>query len=207
MSIVNLEIPISEDAVRALHVGDQVRLYGVMVTARDAAHKFIMENFILPAAIAEPERPFHDELRRLWHEGVMYHCGPVVRCDESGSWHFVSAGPTTSIREEPYEAAVIAHFGLRAVIGKGGMGESTLAACRQHRSVYLHAVGGAATLIASSLREVVAVYKREELGIPEAFWVVRAEAFPAIVTMDAHGESLHDQVRAKSRAALDHLMH
>ena len=108
----------------------------------------------------------------------MYHCGPVVSQDAAGRWHFVSAGPTTSIREEPYEADVIAHFGLRAVIGKGGMGPKTLAACQQYGAVYLHAVGGAATLIASSVKEVLTVYKKDEFGVPEAFWVVRVEGFP-----------------------------
>jgi fumarate hydratase subunit beta len=198
MALVDLQIPISEEAVRALHVGDQVRLYGIVVLARDAAHKYIMENFIRPAAIPEAERGLHDELCRLWRGGVVYHCGPVVRMDAAGTWHFVSAGPTTSIREEPFEADVIAHFGLRAVIGKGGMGPKTLAACKERGVVYLHAVGGAATLIAHSVREVLTVYKKEELGVPEAMWVVRVEAFPAVVTMDAHGKSLHEEMLASS---------
>ena len=130
------------------------------------------------------------QLKRLWDGGVMYHCGPVVSRNDAGIWRFVSAGPTTSIREEPYEADVIAYFGLRAVIGKGGMGPKTLAACQEHGAVYLHAVGGAATLIASYVKEVLTVYKKDELGVPEAFWVVRVEGFPAVVTMDAHGAEL-----------------
>jgi fumarate hydratase class I len=133
---------------------------------------------------------------------VLYHCGPVVSRDADGRWHFVSAGPTTSIREEPYEADVIAHFGLRGVIGKGGMGPKTLAACQKYGAVYLHAVGGAATLIGATVKEVLAVYKREEFGVPEAFWVVRVEGFPAVVTMDAHGQSLHEQIAAASAQKL-----
>ncbi len=152
MSIVNLDIPISENAVRALHVGDQVRLSGTVVTARDAAHKYMKDTFF-HGPIPEGEREVHDALKRLWQGGVMYHCGPVVSRDDAGAWRFVSAGPTTSTREEPYEADVIAYFGLRAVIGKGGMGPKTLAACQQYGAVYLHAIGGAATLIASYVKK------------------------------------------------------
>ena len=206
MSIVDLQIPISDDAIRTLHIGDQVRLYGTVVTARDAAHKYIMDTFIHSPAIPESEQALHDELRRLWAGGVIYHCGPVVSKDESGRWRFVAAGPTTSIREEPYEADVIAHFGVRAVIGKGGMGPATLAACRDHGAVYLHAVGGAATLIASFIEEVLAVFKKDELGVPEAFWVIRVKGFPAVVTMDAHGQSLHEQIAASSARKLAELI-
>ena len=148
----------------------------------------------------------HDELKRLWEGGVIYHCGPVVSQDDAGIWRFVSAGPTTSIREEPYEADVIAYFGVRAVIGKGGMGPKTLAACQQYGAVYLHAIGGAATLIASYVKEVLTVYKKDELGVPEAFWVVRVEGFPAVVTMDAHGQSLHEQMFAASAQKLADLI-
>ena len=136
----------------------------------------------------------------------MYHCGPVVSRDDAGRWHFVSAGPTTSIREEPYEADVIAYFGLRAVIGKGGMGPKTLAACREHGAVYLHAIGGAATLIASYVKEVLTVFKKDELGVPEAFWVIRVEGFPAVVTMDSHGESLHERMYEESKQKLAELL-
>jgi fumarate hydratase subunit beta len=206
MALVDLQIPSSEEAVRALHIGDQVGLYGTVVLARDAAHKYMMENFIRPAAVPEGERELHEELCRLWAGGVMYHCGPVVSKDEAGRWHFVSAGPTTSIREEPFEADVIAHFGLRGIIGKGGMGPKTLAACQMYGAVYLHAVGGAATLIANSVKEVLAVHKQDELGVPEAFWVIRVEGFPAVVTMDSHGQSLHETMQAASAQKLAELM-
>jgi fumarate hydratase subunit beta len=206
MAVVDLRIPISVEAVRELQVGDQVQLYGVMVTARDAAHKYMEENFFHVPTVPEGEQAVHDELKRLWRGGVLYHCGPVVSRDADGRWQFVSAGPTTSIREEAYEAHVIAHFGLRGIIGKGGMGPKTLAACREHGAVYLHAVGGAATLIAASIKEVLAVFKKDELGVPEALWVVRAEGFPAVVTMDAHGRSLHEQVFEKSAQRLAELM-
>jgi fumarate hydratase class I len=206
MAAVDLQTPISEEAIRALHVGDQVRIYGTIVTARDAAHKYIIDNFIRSGQVPASEQSLHDELKRLWQGGVLYHCGPVVSRDAAGHWHFVSAGPTTSIREEPYEADVIAYFGLRAVIGKGGMGDQTLDACRRYGAVYLHAVGGAATLIANTIPEVTAVHKKDELGVPEAFWVVHAEGFPAVVTMDSHGESLHQLVADQSASALARLI-
>lgn len=206
MASYDLQIPISEEQIRRLHVGDQVRLYGTVVTARDAAHKYMKDTFFKGAAIPPAEQAIHDELARLWNGGVMYHCGPVVAQGEDDRWRFVSAGPTTSTREEPYEYEVIKHFGLRAVIGKGGMGPKTLAANQQYGAVYLHAVGGAATLIASYVKEVLAVYKKEELGVPEAFWVVRVEGFPAVVTMDAHGASLHEKLFEESRERLAALL-
>jgi fumarate hydratase class I len=206
MATYDLQIPIDEAAIRNLHVGDQVRLYGTVVTARDAAHKYMKDIFFKGAPISEADQLIHDELARLWNGGVMYHCGPVVAKDDTGRWRFVSAGPTTSTREEPYEYEVIKHFGLRAVIGKGGMGPKTLAACQQHGAVYLHAVGGAATLIASYVKEVLGVYKKEELGVPEAFWVVRVEGFPAVVTMDSHGVSLHEKLFEESRERLAALL-
>jgi fumarate hydratase subunit beta len=206
MSSVDLSIPISEDSIRALHVGDTVRLSGVMVTGRDAAHKYMVETFIHTTAVPESERPLYEELQQLLKGGAIYHCGPVVRQDEEGRWHFVAAGPTTSIREEVYEPEVIAHFGLRGVIGKGGMGAGTLRACQEHGAVYFHAVGGAASLIADAVKEVVTAYKKDEFGVPEAFWVIRVVGFPVVVTMDSHGHSIHDEVEAASAAALQRLV-
>ncbi len=220
MSAIDLTVPISEEAVRSLHVGDTVQLSGVIVTGRDAAHKYMVETFIRPSAdggqgapiVPESERELYQELKRLLSEGAIYHCGPVVRRlpphegESEGGWQFVAAGPTTSIREEVYEPDVIEHFGLRGVIGKGGMGPHTLRACQEHGAVYLHAVGGAASLIADAVQEVVAVHKKEAFGVPEAFWVIRVKDFPLVVTMDTHGESIHDQVEGASKAALDRLM-
>ncbi len=201
MANVELNIPIGEADLRALHVGDSVKLDGIIVTARDAAHKYMTENFIKSAAVPEAEQALYARLKACLEGGVIYHCGPVVRQDADGAWHFVAAGPTTSIREEPYQAGVIAHFGLRAVVGKGGMGAQTLAACQEHGAVYLHAIGGAATLIAESVKEVVAVHKLE-FGVPEAFWVIRVAGFPTVVTMDSHGLSIHEEIRAASEAKL-----
>ena len=200
-----LTVPISEEAITALRVGDQVHLSGLIVTARDAAHKLMIEKFIRVPQVAE-EANLYARLQELLAGGVIYHCGPVVSQDDQGRWHFVAAGPTTSIREEPYEPDVIRHFGLRAVIGKGGMGPNTLQACQDHKAVYLHAIGGAASLIANSVVEVVDVYQKDELGVPEAFWVIRVQDLPAVVTMDSHGESLHAKVKERSTAVLETLI-
>ena len=199
-----LTTPISDDEIRSLHVGDTVLLNGMIVTGRDAAHKFMIENFIRTPIPAE-EQDLYTKLQDLLDGGVIYHCGPVVKQHEDGTYSFVAAGPTTSIREEVYEPDVIAHFNLKGVIGKGGMGPKTLKACQEQPAVYLHAIGGAATLIAQSVKEVVDVHKLE-FGVPEAMWVIRVQDFPVVVTMDSHGGSLHDQVMEKSRARLETLL-
>ena len=206
MATYDLTIPVSDEQIKKLRVGDQVSLTGVMVTARDAAHKYVIETFIRrDGPVPESERELYADLKNWLKDSFIYHCGPVVRQDKDGEWHFVAAGPTTSIREEPYQAEVIGHFGLKGVIGKGGMGAKTLQACQDHKAVYLHAVGGAASLIADSVKEVVAVAKME-FGVPEAFWVIRVEAFPAVVTMDSHGSSIHAEVETRSREKLTALL-
>ncbi len=206
MGTYRLEIPIPEEDVRALQAGDTVYLSGVIVTGRDAAHKYMIENFVRTEQVPAEEQWLYEELQRLLRGGVIYHCGPVVRQRDDGRWEFVAAGPTTSIREEPYEAEIISHFGLRGVIGKGGMGPATLRACREYGAAYLHAVGGAASLIANTVQEVEAVYKKDEFGVPEAFWVIRVADFPVIVTMDTHGNSIHERVQEEAGVALEGLL-
>jgi fumarate hydratase subunit beta len=200
-----LTVPISAETIRELTVGESVRLNGVIATGRDAAHKYILENFVKTRGRpSEAEQAVYADLKKVLTEGVIYHCGPVVQKNED-TWSFLAAGPTTSIREEPYQAAVIEHFKLRAVIGKGGMGLRTLQACQDLGAVYLHAIGGAATLIARSVKEVITVYKLD-FGVPEAFWIIRVEDFPAVVTMDSHGNSLHEQIMLQSSAKLAELL-
>ncbi len=201
--MTKLKIPISNSEIDKLNVGDVVTVSGVMVTARDTAHKYMVENFI-DGETPESEKPMLEELNRILDGGVIYHCGPIVK-KIGNEWKFVAAGPTTSIREEPYEHKVIEKFNVKAVIGKGGMGPLTLKACRDHKAVYLHAIGGAAALIAKSVKKVAALYK-EEFGLPEAFWEIIVEDFTAVVTMDAHGNSLHDKVQSKSKDNLDRLL-
>lgn len=199
-----LTIPIPDEDIRSLHVGDTVFLTGIIVTGRDAAHKFMIENYIRQP-VTPDQQELYQELKSLLDGGVIYHCGPVVKKHDDGSWSFVAAGPTTSIREEVYQPEVIAHFNLKGVIGKGGMGPNTLKACQDQPAVYFHAIGGAATLIAQAVKEVVTVHKME-FGVPEAMWVIRVEDFPVVVTMDSHGQSIHEEIQAKSRDKLAELL-
>jgi fumarate hydratase class I len=187
--MVKLTTPVSESDVRALKLGDQVGISGILFTGRDAVHKYLHEGGQLPAGV---------DLRN----GILYHCGPVIIQDADGNWKCVAAGPTTSIREEPYQWQIIRDFGLRGVIGKGGMGDKTLEACKQHGCVYLHAVGGAAQVLAECIKRVPNVYLMEKFGAPEAIWEFQVLNFPAIVTIDAHGNSLHKEVLAASQAEL-----
>jgi fumarate hydratase class I len=201
-----LTLPLSPETIRELKVGDPVALRGVMITGRDTAHKWMIDTFIRKTrepsgddlAVAEAIRPLLDG-------GAIYHCGPVVAGLDTKEYRFVAAGPTTSTREEPYQGDVMRHYRVRAVIGKGGMGPKTLAACRETPGVYLHAIGGAATLIAQTVKRVLGVHKLD-FGVPEAMWVIEVEDFPAVVTMDSHGGSLHVDVEARSREALTRLM-
>ncbi len=201
-----VDIPISDETIRGLKVGDPVLLSGIMVTGRDAAHKWLVESFINATKSPTAEDlQVYEALKPLLLGGVIYHCGPVVAGLDTKAYKFVAAGPTTSTREEPYQGDVMRHFNLKGVIGKGGMGPKTLAACQDVPGVYFHAVGGAASLIAQSVEEVLTVYKFE-FGVPEAMWVIRVVDFPAVVTMDAHGSSLHAEVEAASREALEGLL-
>jgi fumarate hydratase subunit beta len=187
-----IKLPASEQVIRELKCGDEVAITGVMMTARDAAHKYMVEE----------EAP---EVAEILKGGMIYHCGPVVRKD-GDTYSFVAAGPTTSIREEPYQATVMKKYGVRGVIGKGGMADKTLAACKDLGAVYLSAIGGLATIQAKSVTRVRTVYKLEEFGVPEAMWVIEVDRFPALVTMDSHGRSLHDEVLAASRVQYERLV-
>jgi fumarate hydratase class I len=184
--MVKLEAPITEEMVRQLKVGDVVAISGRMYTGRDAIHKHLMT---------------HDAPVDL-KGGVLYHCGPVAMRDpDTNAWSILAAGPTTSIREEPYQAEVIRKFGVRVVIGKGGMGPKTLAALNEYGGVYLNAIGGAAQFYARCVERVAGV-DHLDFGIPEAMWHLDVHDFQAVVTMDAHGNSLHDQVAATSEEKL-----
>lgn len=178
---VVLEAPITEEQIRSLKVGDVVRINGMIYTGRDAIHKHLMD---------------HDAPVDL-NGQIIYHCGPVMLKDENGKWHVKAAGPTTSIREEPYQGEIMKKFGIRAVIGKGGMGAKTLAALKEHGGVYLNAIGGAAQYYAECIQSVEGV-DFLEFGIPEAMWHLRVKDFTAVVTMDSHGNSLHEDVEKSS---------
>ena len=181
---VRLRTPLSGADVRSLKVGDVVLLSGVVFTGRDAVHKYLHEGGKL------------DVIR----DGVIYHCGPVV-LEKDGEHKVVAAGPTTSIREEPYQADIIKKFAIKAVIGKGGMGAKTQRACQEHGAVYLHAIGGAAQIYAQCIQRVLSV-RLEEFGSPEAVWELEVENFPAVVTIDSHGNNLQQVVADRSRELL-----
>jgi fumarate hydratase class I len=181
---VALQAPLTEEAVRSLKVGDVVMISGRMFTGRDAVHSHLMKH----------EPPV--DLRG----SVLYHCGPVVMKEGDG-WRMTAAGPTTSIREEPYQGEVIKRYGVRAVIGKGGMGAKTLAALKEHGAVYLNAIGGAAQFYARTIKSVDGV-SLLDFGTPEAMWHLTVDGFPAIVTMDAHGNSLHKDIEQASAERL-----
>jgi fumarate hydratase class I len=134
---------------------------------------------------------------------VLYHCGPVM-LKTGEAWQVKAAGPTTSSREEPYQADVIKNYGVRVVIGKGGMGAKTLAALQSQGAVYLNAIGGAAQYYARTVKAVKGVHWLE-FGIPEAMWHLEVDGFMAIVTMDSHGRSLHAEVEKDTGAALGNL--
>jgi fumarate hydratase class I len=195
---IPLQAPISEEQIRALTVGDVVLVSGRMFTGRDAVHAHLMKH----------EPPV--DLRG----GVLYHCGPVVIKEDDavapktaggeGKWRVTAAGPTTSIREEPYQAEILKRYGVRAVIGKGGMGAKTLAGLRESGAVYLNAIGGAAQFYARCIERVDGV-SLLEFGTPEAMWHLHVRDFPAIVTMDAHGNSLHKEIEEESGKVLESL--
>ena len=190
--MTRLSYPFTEDAVRALKAGDAVSVNGRIWTGRDRFHKHFADGGKLPVD---------------FRDGALFHCGPVVvrmknekwGMENGGRWKVVAAGPTTSVRENPYEPDFIKATGVRLIIGKGGMDERTLTACKKHGAAYLQAVGGAAALAAAAVKRVSNVYFLEEFGAAEACWEFEMEDFPCIVAMDSHGISLFDKVRAASQ--------
>jgi fumarate hydratase class I len=197
--MTTLRYPFAEAAVRALRAGTVVRVSGRVCTGRDRLHKYLSEGGACPV-----------DLR----DGALFHCGPVVvpllpdpARPPSGraDWRVVAAGPTTSVREEPYMAAIIARFGVRVIIGKGGMGAATREACARLGCVYLQAAGGAAALIAKRIARVDGVHFLETFGATEALWEFDLEGLEAVVGIDAHGCSLYDDVRDASAVVLQRL--
>ncbi len=190
-NVYHLRTPLSEEDVRKLQVGDTVYLSGLIFTARDAAHRKILD-------LINRGEPLPFDPRGL----AVYHVGPVVR-KKNGEWEVIAAGPTTSARLEPVEHEFIAKTGVRMIIGKGGMGAKTAEACKKYGAVYAVFTGGAAVLAAQAIKRVVNVYWLDELGIPEAVWLFEVEEFgPLTVTIDATGKNLYDEIleNAKKKA-------
>jgi len=182
--VVRLTTPIRDADVRRLKVGDVVLLDGIVFTGRDAVHKYLHDGGDLDVI----------------QNGVIYHCGPVV-INNGGEYRVLAAGPTTSIREEPYQADIIKRFGIKAVIGKGGMGAKTQKACQDYGCVYLHGIGGAAQIYAQCVQRVLSV-RLEQFGSPEAVWELEVKNFPAVVAIDSHGNNLQQVVTDRSRELL-----
>ena len=189
--MTTLTYPFTETQTRPLAMGMPVSVNGLIFTGRDRLHKHLHEGGVPPV-----------DLR----DSALYHCGPVVVQESDGSWRVVAAGPTTSSREEPYMAGIIAKLGVRVIIGKGGMGTATREACRQYGCVYLQAVGGAAVSLADRIRGVRQVHFLAEFGATEALWGLDVAGFEAVVAIDTHGRSLYDEVAAHSRGELDRLL-
>ena len=188
--MIKLDYPFSKEAVKKLKVGDMVLISGKLYTGRDAVHHRIHKGKKPPVDLKNQ---------------IIYHCGPVVLEKKDGSFEVKAAGPTTSIREEPYQWEVIRDYGIVGVIGKGGMGPKTLAACKEYGCVYMHAIGGAAQVLAEKIKSVDGVHWKD-LGSPEAIWELTVEDFPVVITMDAHGNSLHAEVDSKSSNNLKGLL-
>ena len=185
-----LRYPFDERQVRALKAGDSVSISGVVHTGRDKFHKFFADGGNIPVD---------------FRDGALYHCGPVCVKREDG-WEVVSAGPTTSVRENPYEPAFIKSSGVRIIIGKGGMDDATLAAMKKCGCVYVQAVGGAGALYAASVKKVAGVDLLDKFGAAEACWHFEVEGFRGVVAMDAHGNSLFDKVASAADKQLKKIL-
>ncbi len=192
MKIKKLNYPFTKEKISKLKTGDMVLISGKLFTGRDAIHKYLHEGNKSPVNL---------------NNQIIYHCGPVVIEDKKTKTYIVkAAGPTTSIREEPYQWQIIRDHKILAVIGKGGMGEKTLKACRDYTCIYLHAIGGAAQVLAEKIISVDNVYLKEKFGSPEAIWELTVSEFPAVVTMDSHGNSLHCEVENESLKRLKNIL-
>jgi len=214
-SVKRLKTPLSKEDVLSLKVGDMVSINGQIVTGRDKVHKFLAH-----------EKPDKKDIPFELQGGIIYHCGPIIkgsnqlsvmsnenkekypsRITDYSLLRVIAAGPTTSMRVEMYEADVIKAYGIRGIIGKGGMGNKTLDAMKEYGCVYLHTISGAAAYLADRIKNVRDGWKVEEFGAPEAMWLLEVEDFPAIVTMDAYGNSLHKEIEEISLKRLTQIMH
>ncbi len=184
MKILNL--PLKKDDVLSLKIGDFVLINGKLATGRDKLHKFLFN-----------ERSLKKQMPFKLEGTILYHCGPIIK-KTAGGYTVVACGPTTSMRLEMYEHKIISEYGLRGVMGKGGMGSQTLNAMKKKCCVYFHTVGGAAVYLAKRIKKIVDVWKLGEFGMTEAMWIFDVYEFPAIVTMDAHGRSLHEEIKNRS---------
>jgi tartrate/fumarate subfamily iron-sulfur-dependent hydro-lyase beta chain len=188
-----VSLPLSREDVGVLNAGDVVSITGNIVTARDRVHRYLFE-----------KKPLKEDIPFDLSGAVIYHCGPVMK-KLDGGFQAVAAGPTTSIRVEMYTATIIEAYGVSGIMGKGGMGEKTLRALQDHSCVYFHTIGGAAALLADRITVTLGAWKLEEFGPTEAMWLFEVKEFPAIVTMDAHGNNIHKDIERASYLKLSEL--
>ncbi len=181
-----IKLPLSSEDVAGLKVGDLVLLSGNIVSGRDRMHKYLVE-----------KRPAPDDIPFNLSGAVIYHCGPVIKKVDD-NYMVMAAGPTTSMRVEMYEAAVIREYGIKGIIGKGGMSGNTLRALQETGCVYFNTIGGAAVYLADRIKKILDVWKLDEFGPTEAMWLFEVDEFPAIVTMDAHGNNMHRDIEELS---------
>ncbi len=194
MKAKTINLPMTKKDVFSLHVGDPVLINGQLVTGRDRLHKYLFD-----------EKPSKEKMPFNLEGTILYHCGPIIKKTPDG-FKIIAGGPTTSMRVEMYEHRIISEYGIMGVMGKGGMGRQTLKALKEKGCVYLHTIGGAAVYLANRVKSVVGVWKLEEFGMTEAMWILEVQDFPAIVTMDAHGRSLHEEIEKKSYEELRRLI-
>ena len=192
--VKSVRTPLAKKDALSLRAGDIVALQGLLVTGRDRLLRYLTE-----------ERPPKGLMPFDLDGAILYHCGPIMRKIAEG-YRCVAGGPTTSMRVEMYTPRIVADYGVGGIMGKGGMGMGTLAALRKYGCVYLHTIGGAAVYLADRVKRVAGVWKLEEFGMAEAMWILEVSDFPAIVTMDAHGKSLHDEIENKSREIFQRLI-
>jgi fumarate hydratase subunit beta len=185
-NIKRINLPLTKEDILSLHTGDIVLINGQIVTGRDKLHKFLFN-----------KKPSKKQIPFNLEGTILYHCGPIIKKTAKG-FELIAGGPTTSMRIEMYEHRIISEYGLRGVMGKGGMGRQTLNALKENGCVYLHTIGGAGVYLADRVKRVVDVWKLEDFGNTEAMWVFDVKEFPAIVTMDAHGRSLHEKIERSS---------
>jgi fumarate hydratase class I len=186
----HLHYPFTLDQIKGLRAGQFVAVSGLVFTARDRVHKYLFDGGKCPADLKD---------------GAIYHCGPVMLRKE-GAWVVCAAGPTTSTREEPYLPRLVKDGGVRVIIGKGSLGRTSEATCKQNGCVYLHAVGGAAQILAEKVVAVKGAHFVREFGLTEAMWELELKDFPAIVAIDAQGRNLLRCTQSGSRRVLARLL-
>lgn len=192
-SAVRITTPLKKEDMQNLRIGDMVLISGRIVTGIDRIHKFLFK-----------EKPSAEDIPFNLNGSALYHCGPIINRTEEG-YRFIAGGPSTSARFGMYTPWLINEYGIKAVIGKGGMDNKTRDALTENGGIYLLAIS-AAVFIADRVKKVVDGWKAEVFGIPEAMWLLEVEDFPAIVTMDSHGNSLHKDIESISAENLRKLL-